>query len=112
MDQFPSVFERFEDEIGIEKFEEYHQLKLDFVHWAGFRWINSMDQNRALRKEADKRGIPFRPFIKRVRPAPKAKPIQKPAKQAKIIKVTRKYVISSNKKGIVQRRDRKTGRFV
>lgn len=64
MDAFPSAFERFEEDmVDVSRFRDYAQLRRAFQRWAGFRWIDSMAQERALRREALRRGIPFREGI-------------------------------------------------
>ena len=56
-DKFPEAFDRFERDVDIDSFRSYGELAYAFSHWAGRRWVDSYLQNRALRKEAEKRGF-------------------------------------------------------
>jgi len=56
-DKFPEAFEKFERVIDISRFDSYRELAYSFSHWAGRRWVDSYNQNFALRKEARKRGF-------------------------------------------------------
>jgi len=57
VDRFPEAFERFERVVDISRFDSYRELAYAFSHWAGRRWVDSYDQNLALREEARKRGF-------------------------------------------------------
>jgi hypothetical protein len=56
-DRFPETFERFERVVDIDSFRSYRELRYGFSHWAGKRWVDSYLQNRALKREAEKRGF-------------------------------------------------------
>lgn len=57
---FPALFARYEESVGVKEYEDYDYLRRQFVRWTGKRWINSAQQERGLRIEAEKRGIPVR----------------------------------------------------
>lgn len=57
VDRFPEAFERFEQRIDISRFDSYKQLLYAFGWWAGKRWVDSYEQNLALRREARSRGF-------------------------------------------------------
>ncbi len=58
-DQFPEAFRRLEIPEDARNFTEFRQLKALTVERFGDGWIDSANQNRALRIEADKLGIPY-----------------------------------------------------
>ena len=57
MDRFPEAFKRFEHTVDTDKFKEYRELSYAFSHWAGKNWIDSYNQNLALKKEGRKLGF-------------------------------------------------------
>ena len=65
MDEFPEFFERAELESSAIRHairdKDFGALRSAINKYAGDRWINSMNQNRALRAQADELGIEFRP---------------------------------------------------
>jgi len=56
-DLFPEAFKRFEEVVDVERFRSFRELAYAFSYWAGRRWRDSYLQNRALRREARKRGF-------------------------------------------------------
>jgi hypothetical protein len=94
----------------VERFRDYALLKRAFERWAGFKWIDSMEQNRALRREALRLGIPFRPVLPSL-PLPRRERFPVPT-LARIIKTTQRRVYLIDRLGRKHVRDRKTGRFV
>jgi len=50
-DEFPELFEGFEEDVNIEDFEEYSKLRKKFIDWLSHSWINSAAQERGLRVE-------------------------------------------------------------
>jgi hypothetical protein len=57
MDKFPEAFKRFERDVRTDNVRLFNQLKIMFSGWAGERWINSLAQNEALKREAGRLGI-------------------------------------------------------
>ena len=58
-DRFPEAFRRFEEDVNVNQFESFRQLRLAFGHWAGRRWRPTYKQDFALRHEARRLGIPL-----------------------------------------------------
>jgi len=63
MDRFPEAFDRFEKVVDLKSFRSGRELKYAFSHWAGRRWVDSYLQNKALRIEAEKRGLEDTPYL-------------------------------------------------
>ena len=102
-DRFPEAFRRFEEDVDVNQFESFRQLRLAFGHWSGpRRWIPTYKQDYALRREARRRGIPLEGFRK--------------ARSGYFPSATRvswKYETVKIKGKTQQRyRDLKTGRFI
>ena len=57
VDRFPEAFARFEQVVDIRRFRSYRELAYAFSHWSGKRWVDSHNQNLALKREAEKRGF-------------------------------------------------------
>jgi hypothetical protein len=51
--------------VDVDRIRNLPQLKLAFASWAGSKWLNTTDQNSALRVEARRIGIPVeaKPFV-------------------------------------------------
>ena len=57
VDRFPEAFQRFEQVVYVDRFKSYRELAYAFSYWAGKRWVDSPEQNRALKREAERRGF-------------------------------------------------------
>ena len=57
VDRFPEAFERFERRVDIGHFDSYRHLAYAFIWWAGKRWVDSYEQNLALRARAILLGV-------------------------------------------------------
>ena len=102
VDRFPEAFKRFERVVNIGRFDSYRELAYAFSHWAGMRWVDSYNQNLALREEARKRGF-FDAKLPRYFERP----------YVRQIKQTWRYeIIAVRGKSQVRYRDLKTGRFI
>ena len=102
---FPAVFERFQDRVGEKEYDDYAELKRDFIRFAGKRWINSAQQERGLRIEAEKLGIPFR-----IRPETKRDKLER-LKGQRGTPFSRIFSFTRRGKSVIVRRD-KRGRFL
>jgi hypothetical protein len=102
VDRFPEAFERFERVVDIGRFDSYRELACAFSHWAGRRWVDSYDQNLALREEARKRGF----FDARL-PRYFEKPYARQKRQS-----WRHETVIVRGKSQVRYRDLRTGRFI
>jgi hypothetical protein len=58
VDRFPEAFRRFEEVVDVRRIDSFRQLKLAFASWAGWKWLDTYMQNRALAVEAWRLGIP------------------------------------------------------
>ena len=56
-DRFPEAFRRFSWTVDINKFKNYRELSYAFSYWAGKRWIDSYNQNLALKKQGQRAGF-------------------------------------------------------
>jgi hypothetical protein len=56
-DRFPEAFKRFEQDVDVEEFDNYAQLRRSFAHWAGKRWRDSYLQNKALKRQGQHLGF-------------------------------------------------------
>ena len=101
MDRFPEAFHRFEKDVDLRSFRSARELKYAFTHWAGKRWVDSYDQNKAFNIEAKKRG-----FDERILPRYFVRP---PISRSQTW--NRETVIVRGKPQ-VRYRDLKTGRFI
>ncbi len=68
-DKFPEAFERFEERVDTRNIRSFSQLKAAFSSWAGFKWIDSPKQHKALRDEARKLNIPIYEYSRPERPS-------------------------------------------
>lgn len=102
VDRFPEAFARFEQVVDVRNFRSYRELAYAFSHWSGKRWVDSPNQNLALKKEAEKRG--FRdakiPMYFRTR------------YQISIARTWRLETVTVRGKPQVRCRDLETGRFI
>jgi hypothetical protein len=64
LDSFPEAFERFENDVYIDQFQNYHQLTMAFRFWAGERWRGTRLQWEALNAEAENLGFETPDFIR------------------------------------------------
>ena len=58
-DKFPEAFARFEKVVDVSECKEFKELLASFSEWAGYKFIPTDKQLRALRDEARKRNIPM-----------------------------------------------------
>lgn len=61
VDDFPEAFARFENDVDISETGNWHELVMQFKHWSGKRWKGTPLQMKALRIEAEERGIRYEP---------------------------------------------------
>jgi len=54
---FEEFFRRFERVVDVDSFESLAELKYAVEHYAGYRWVGSYAQNRALEDCAGRRGF-------------------------------------------------------
>jgi hypothetical protein len=64
LDKFPEAFERFEDDVDVDRFGSYMELTYAFRLWAGEKWHGSRKQWEALNGEAERLGFPVPDFIR------------------------------------------------
>jgi hypothetical protein len=102
LDRFPSAFKRFEERVDISDVREFEDLERIFGRWAGYRWIPTADQERALRIEAERIGIPLR------RPTPEQRRAERIIQRNILPFAVRR---EKDRSGRVHFRDTRTGRF-
>jgi hypothetical protein len=57
LDKFPEAFDRFCEDVNVDRIETWKQLVSFFGSWAGRKWVPTGRQLDALAKEARKLGI-------------------------------------------------------
>jgi hypothetical protein len=101
MDEFPEAFKRFEKDNPTREINSYTQLQFQMMNWAGSRYIASNKQERALKIEAVKRGIPLEG---------KRTEYREPTRMEKMGIISTKFTRAGKEQ--TRYRDLKSGKFV
>lgn len=95
------AFHRFEKAVDLRSFRSARELNYAFTHWAGKRWIDSYEQDRALKIEVEKRGIK-----QTIMPRYSRRP------RFFVSHIWKREIVTVRAKPQVRHRDLKTGRFI
>ena len=63
MDRFPEAFERFENDVNVDRLTSYSELMYSFRWWAGEKWKGTTRQWIAFNTEAERLGFDVPRFV-------------------------------------------------